>query len=256
MAHFLKQIFRRENIINVLIIAAAVVTVFEVPQSVGVGEEKILLALLGLLALDGLIEKTAYLERIEEGLKSIRNIVSANPNAVSLTSRDALPPFSESVSGANNVFVFAISAHSLVGQHYTVILNALKEGTHFRFVLVSPDNQALEAAPLASASSTDTEIQVRWIYDTLNVLGRLAQNDTRGTLEVKLFKGIPTTSLIAYDTDRQHGWFQIDPHYHRRTPLSRPTFTLKASSGSEWFKYYQELIEDVWNDSVEFDLKA
>jgi hypothetical protein len=40
-----KLVFRRENLVALLLVAAAIVSVFEIPQSLGVSETKLLLVL-------------------------------------------------------------------------------------------------------------------------------------------------------------------------------------------------------------------
>jgi hypothetical protein len=66
MATIVKQIFKRENILILLLILGALLGVVGVPQKYGFSSEQLLLALLAVLAFDTLAERLGYLDRIEQ----------------------------------------------------------------------------------------------------------------------------------------------------------------------------------------------
>lgn len=254
MKFFLKRLFRRENVVTLLLVVTAVLAIFELPQKVGLNEIQIILIMLGFLAVDALIEKLGYLEGIETSTKTIENIIVPYPNSVVLRHRRDLLPFSQRVEGKRDVFVFAISANSLLSQNSRAIQNALTKGTNFRFLLVSPDNPSLEAASHSSPSAASVETQVQWIQHSVEMLRHISQDNTKGKLELRYFSGIPTTSLIAYDADTDNGSIQVEPHAFRQTPADRPLFNLQLQSKNEWYSYYKEVIEDLWDTSTPISL--
>ena len=250
-----QRLFRRDNIIVLILVIAATLSIFEIPQQFGVSETKIILIMLGFLAIDSLLEKIGYLETIDTRTKRIEHIIISHPNAVALQTRQVLQPFSERILGVKNVFIFAISANALVMQNTRIIENARRTGTNFRFLLASPDNPALRAASLSSPSSANIDTQVQWINDTVKTLKTMAKTKARGKLELRLYQGVPTTSLIGYDPRRDTGWIQVEPHVYRQAPASRPLFIVQASSRSEWFDFYRDMIAELWEDGQEVALQ-
>ena len=254
MKAFLLRIFKRENLVVLVLVVTAVLSVFEIPQHFGINETKVVLIMLGFLAIDSLVEKIGYMDEIETRVKHIEAIVAVNPNSIVLQSRRSLN-FSELIKGVNNVFVCATSANHLVPTEFTNIENALKRGVNFRFVLVSPKNPSLQAAPRSSPSSTGSDLQSRWIEDTIEMLKKLSNINTKGKLELRLFDGIPTMSLNAYDIDRYDGYIQVEPHVYKKSPTDRPLFLLQIRNKSEWCEYYRKVVKDIWEDSSEYSLK-
>jgi hypothetical protein len=254
MKTLFQRLLRRENFVALLLVATAFISVLEIPQKFGVSETKLLLLMVGFLAIESLIVKIEYLESIEACAKRMEQIIVSHPNAVILQPRTALPLFPERIEGVKNVFVFAMSANALVMQYSRDIESALKAGTNFRFLIVSPDNPALQAAHLSSPTLSDLETQIRWINDTLIMLKVIAQIKAKGRLEVRLFQGLPTGSLIAYDVDRDTGWIQVESHIYKQAPASRPIFILSARSKNEWFNFYRKTIVELWSESQELSL--
>ncbi|MCL4299775.1 MAG: hypothetical protein KJ077_28830 [Anaerolineae bacterium] len=250
----ISRLFRRENLVALLLIAAAIISVFGIPQHFGISELTVVVILVGFLALDSLIEKVGYLEEIESRVRGLEASVLAHPNMILLQRREALRSFPERVKGVRNIYILSLSANTLVMQNSDVIRNALETGTNFRFLLMSPKSAAIHAAELSSPTSANTDTQIRWIEDTIEMLRQVTQKRTKGRIEVHLFDCLPTASIVGYDIDRDDGWLQVELHTYRKTPSSRPLFVLQANSRSEWYEFYCKVIEELWKESLEISL--
>jgi len=55
--HSSKKCLKRENLLVVVLVVAAILGIVGVPQSIGITTDQIILALLGVLALDTLLER-------------------------------------------------------------------------------------------------------------------------------------------------------------------------------------------------------
>jgi hypothetical protein len=180
----------------------------------------------------------------------IETLVRAHPDAVMLQPRTELPPFVESIKGVRDVFVLAISANELTQQYSREIESALKAGTNFRSALLFPDNSGvIEALTACSPSEATTDVQIGWIRSSIAILSRLAESPTQGKLEVGLYRGLPTMSMVAYDIDLEGGCIQIEPHAFRLAPMSRPAFLLRANGKSQCFDCYKKVARDLWDSS-------
>ena len=255
MKTIMQRIWKRENLVALLLIVTAILSLFEIPQILGITETKIILIMLGFLAVDGLIEKVGYLDEAEKRIKHIENVIMPHPNSILLQNRRSLPSFLDLISGVKNVFIFAMSANNLVTNEYRTIENALIRGVNFRFVLISPDNLVLQVAPHSSPSAAALDDQVQWIQSTFEMLEKLSHIEKKGRLELRLFHGIPTTSLVAYDIEKENGWVQVEPHIYRQTPADRPLFVLQIGSKNEWIHYYRKVVAEIWAASTESHIK-
>jgi len=81
MIAFFQKMFKRENLLVVVLVVAAILGIVGVPQSIGITTDQIILALLGVLALDTLLERIGYLERIENHIAKLENKINPQISA-------------------------------------------------------------------------------------------------------------------------------------------------------------------------------
>ena len=112
MKSILRRVLKRENVLTLLLAIGAILGSIGVPQSLGITSERILLALLGVLALDTLIERLGYLDRIEThtiGLqKQIEPIESAQ-----LQSRQQIEELIEALSESTTTIIESVQGVEL-----------------------------------------------------------------------------------------------------------------------------------------------
>ena len=255
MKIFLSRLFKRENLVALVLVATAIISIFEIPQRFGVSDSKVILILIGFLAIDSLIEKIGYLDDIEKRLTKFESLAFPYPNSIAIVNRNTIvPPFQERVLHAKSVFIFAMSANTLLMQYSRDIEKALRQGTKIRFVLVAPDNPSISSLVASSPTSSNEETQISWIHHTVDMLREMRSRNNKVKLELRFFHGLPSESLIGYDVENESGYIQVEQIVHRQTPASRPLYLLRANSNREWFNYYRSVIEEIWTDSKEVSL--
>lgn len=248
-----EKILKRENAIALFVFAAAVLSFFGIPQKwFEIDDIQIILIIFGFLALDSLLEKVGFLSSIDNRTKKIEEVIQPNNDLVLLQPREALLSFSERIKNIDEIFISAISANSLLVQEYRTIQDALRKGTNLKILLIDPDNPSLQSAYFSSASSTSINTQKQWVLNTMEMLENLSSASHKGKLQVGLFEGIPTCSIIAYDYQKDDGWIQVEPHIYKKSPVSRPHFDLYCSGKSRWLDYYKGVIDDLWDSRKEY----
>ena len=144
----LKSLLRRlaspRNMLPLVIIIGAVVGVFDISFfGVRVESEQIIMALLGFLAIDALIERLDILANIEQGIRTISRTIS--PSATSdafFRSRD-FHKVENLIREANNeIWVHGVTLDGLVTLAY-LLEDKLKEGCKVRILAPDPNGSAI-----------------------------------------------------------------------------------------------------------------
>ena len=73
MRDIISKLFKRENTVAVILLISAVLGLVGVPQRIGITSEQIILAFLGLLTVDTLIERLGYLNGLAADVRELRN---------------------------------------------------------------------------------------------------------------------------------------------------------------------------------------
>ena len=252
MRKITRGLLKRENLVAVVIIVTAVLTIFEVPQNLfNLSVDKVILILLGFLALDSLIEKIGYLESIEEKISRVEQAHPKDPDNVVLKTRETIPLITERLRNVKSVIIIAISANALLSSHIHRIEKAFQEGTKFRLLLMDPESPYLGAVAMSEPAIYSAEHQAQRIIDSVRLATKLSRDGVgSGQMEVRYFRGIPTVSIIAYDVDESHGLIQVELHSFQSALTSRPLFLLGKKQNPTWYKHYSTMIDKLWQAGV------
>jgi len=71
--------------------------------------------------------------------------------------------------------------------------------------------------------------------------------ENQENVQIKLYKKIPTASILLIDKNRESGSIRVEPILHNFPPNERPAFTVTRSSS---FELYNKLV-DSFNDMLE-----
>jgi hypothetical protein len=67
-----------------------------------------------------------------------------------------------------------------------------------------------------------------------------------GSLSVRLISYSPSFSIISFDANRSNGVVFVDIYPHGSGYGSPPTFDLTLHRDGEWYKYFVEQFEQMW----------
>jgi len=259
MHNIIKRIFRRENIIAILLFLGALLGLMGAPQSIGITPDQITLALLALLGVDMLVEKLGYLDRIETHIRDLFSRIEPQSSVDCLLHpRSELTSFSTWLQQASDIWVSGMALNALIRNHGAEILEEAKGGgTRFRFLLVDPDKPSIVDA-LTSASSLHTTAaeSEQNVRQTIAWLRNLSMETPKWAIEVRLTDHVPTCALLLVDGEKPHGQIVVETYGYRLSPGERLHMRLARSLDSRTYGFYFEQFMRKWEASkpLEIDL--
>jgi hypothetical protein len=210
--------------------------------------EQIALAILGLLAVDALIERKLVLERIKADLSILKD---AHMNRPLLTWEDDLvqkSPLESYIKDANELFVSGGHLHNLMERQRYLLENWLKYNKRARILLVleDPETARKGRTPVLNSDIDKTrEDYANKIKTSLGIIAILAQEFPR-KVGVKLTKEVPSLTVMIVDQRRA----RIGVNLYMGGPNKRPMFEVHKDNNPEWFNLFNERYRHkLWDDA-------
>jgi len=243
------QLFALRNIIPLITIILAFLGASGLIQSSTFTTDKLILALLGVLAIDTVVERLGYLSRIEDSIKSL-SLTTSKPLFVNRATLNSDEPFEQFVARGQDVVIVGITLVGTVGPLRTFFKTTMQQGTKLRFLLLDPESTGIQLAARSHGVSPESMRN-----DILSSLGHLRQlmdssrGNKGGSLEVRLLKAIPDAGVIVRDGNRDTGEIRYEMYLFQTDVAGRPAFRLRATDG-EIFRRFRDAVERAWNDST------
>jgi hypothetical protein len=251
-----RRLLELRSIIPVLTISLAFLGVSGFAQKLGFTAEQIILGLLGIIAIDTLVDRLGYLHRIEEGIKSLSGAVS-KPPFLSREMLDRIEPFERFLGRGRDVLISGVALNSIAGPRREFFRRMILQGSHLRFLLLDPDSPSLGA--IAYSHGMSPEALKSDILGALNHLALLegitsTGHVQQGSIEVRLLQAIPNISIVMRDSDRAIGEIRCELHIYKTDTTERPSFRLTPDD-EEIYRRYRDAIDRLWNDSKQWTAK-
>ena len=128
------------------------------------------------------------------------------------------------------------------------IENSLMKGHNVKILMIKPNSCASKMAELRSINQDESTIS-NVVVTNLNHLSKLQEKDYTGKLEVKLIDYLPSTTIVVFNTNTTLGLMYLRLQTFRVQNERRPTFKLLKQSNKEWFKFYIQQFENVWENA-------
>lgn len=210
--------------------------------------DQIVMALLGVLALDTVVERLGYLKRIEDGIKAL-GAGGGKPLFMSRTALNAQEPFEQLVARGRDVLIAGATLVGTAGPLRTFFRTTVEQGTNLRFMLLDPESPCLELAARIHGISSEA---IR--NDIISSLGHLQQlrdsvnNGRKGAVQIKLFSTIPDSGIAMRDSNLPTGEIRCELYLYQTDVAGRPAFRLTPADGMI-YRQYRDAIERLWSDA-------
>jgi hypothetical protein len=250
----LRQLIEFRNIVPLLAIILAFLATVGIPQRWGFDTQRIILALLGVLALDTAVERLGYLRRIEDSIKSLGGIAS-RPTFLNRTMLDAEEPFTQFVSRGQDVLITGLSLLSTVGQLREFFKRTVQQGTNLRFLLLDPESPCLgSVAQFHGASPESLRTDIMSSLQHLQQLIDSVRDSKGGSIQVRLLTTIPGTSIVMRDGHRDIGVIRCELYLYQADVSQRPAFRLTPANGTDYHRR-RDAAERLWEDSQPWEMR-
>ena len=198
--------------------------------------EGIIIALLGLLSIDGLTERITSLEKIEKHLGNI-------PMGQALRHRTEIPLIEEQTSHASEIVIMAASAVTLTARYAHYFEEKMKQGCKFKIVLLDPDGPSMNSWILLNKMPT-AEADIRMSLENFKKLAQLGKNDD--SFSVRMLDVFLPYSMFAVDLNKRSGSMVIEFHGYKLAPTDRPHVYLTYQNTPDWYNRFNDQFQHVW----------
>jgi hypothetical protein len=252
LKHFSKRLFTLRNLAPMLIILGAIIGSLGLsPFGIQFTNEQIILALLAFLAIDSLVERLDLLSDIEEGIKHIRNAVTAKVNATMFFKKGVdFPRMEQLIKDARkDIWIAGVTLESTMAISGDLV-EKMEDGCSIRILALNPRGKNFRVA--SEYFNVNPEYAPDRIEAHLrNIYSRLAQSKN-GSFEIRIIDTIVSTGYLIIDHESQNGWMNVRLYLYGWGAKNAPLFALRKSEDPVWFEIYLTQYKKAWEDATQF----
>lgn len=248
-----KRLFSLRNLVPALVITGAVIGSLGItPFGLKFNDQQVILALLGFLAIDALVERLDILTNIENNVKDIQRSVSSKFKASEfLKKRSDLPRMEQLIESAKDeVWISGVSLGTMVNIHW-VFADKIKQGCKIRFLVFDPDGQAhLQAAKYYNWKSPDDIL--RLIKHNLSTLARIPTQGQDTRLQIRVIDQVLSSGFFIVDPNKDNARMIVQLYMYHTDSLTSPLFELTKKDDPAWFAVFLDQFQTVWDNASQF----
>jgi len=219
-------------------------------QKLGLPADQIIIFVLGLLAINALVERLTYLRKLETNISSL-SAKLGKPLFRTRPTLDAEEPFDQSLERARDLLIAGLSLVATVGPRRDILKRMMQQGSNLRFLLLDPSSPCLEIAARTHGVSADSlRSDITSTLHHLRQMGNLKSlaNHKAGSLQVKLANTILGASIVMNDSTTKAGEITCELHLFHVGATERPAFRLTPTDGPVYSRF-RDSIEALWTAS-------
>ncbi len=210
-----------------------------------------ILAVLGLIAVSGLWERSRRLNRIEKITKESRDLVQTK-----LQGQASAKDFfigkekghsEQSFATADDIYLSGMTLTRTTREYLHIFGERLKSGANIKIMVVEPKPELMDELVLRSFGNTTAgywKTRIDTVVDLINVIAKTP--GSTGKLEIGFLPFLPSFGFTLIDYNRSHATCYVEL-YHHRSAMANPTFILKAKEDPNWYQFFQNQFETMWN---------
>lgn len=246
----LRHILNVKNIPLIVAIIAALLSFTNLPTKFGVDPNLLILTLLGLIAIDHLVERVGLLEEIK---CKVDNFPESNINNNLKPRAESHVPIKE-LEQSNEILICSKNIGSLIETYYGIFQTKIQNNCSVRIILVNPkDDATVKVVSTSSLSTPDTHDYKQLIETTIKKLLvlRSSVGQQSGNLEVRIIDFIPPFGLTILNSQLSSGKIFVELYSHKGKVSERPHFVLMNGDGN-WYQYFLGQWKEIYKSSEEY----
>jgi hypothetical protein len=209
---------------------AVIVVVIQIVSSFVTHQDKITtlvtatsVMLLGIIAL-----ATADIRRDLKETRSVRSWRVFADRSETPSLRDRIE------SGSSEVYIFGLQLGHVVHELLPLLHRRAGEGYRVNLALLSPVDAAGQQLTWIDQmgmvhSFPNLDQILRTNIERLKQWSSTFDEPRTKNIKIRLYRQIPTASVVIFDPDRSTGYIQVEPILHRLDPSQRPAFWVRRS---------------------------
>ena len=258
LAATLRNLAHPENLINLAAIVVAIVLGYRSIQT-GVLDQyfQAVLAVLGILAFAQLVagysatQRDARLKRVSETIASLEQYMESHVGADKFLVRRAdFPPLEIALSNAKQIEVVGTSLNAFANTYHSFLEQKREAGCQIRLITTNPSNKVADLIAQRFPEAPKREVHLAHVKSVLRSLSNISGHlPSGGSIEVRLLDTLPPFGLFIIDGDTSNGRIRVELYPDSVSLSDRPIFELLASRDGEWYKFFRQQFEFLWQKS-------
>jgi hypothetical protein len=252
--------FTLDNLLDILtiVVAAVLVTRYNIHQPTAANTSEILtsvLAVLGLIAVSGIWDRSRRIGRIENLTESILQNTQTTKEALFTTdfSASIQKEIEEKIETSKDLLIIGNNLGSIIKLNYSLLENRLKQQKTIRIVLAKPNTPASDMAVSREYLPIDPNLWQMQTHATLNTLVELKKK-VSDKLIIRVVETYLTHGIILADTDTNNGSAYCWMYSFKTRKGNRPKFVLRPTD-DYWYDHFVEEAEAIWHSAKHWEPK-
>ena len=201
-------------------------------------------------------------ETLSEQIAELRRSLPDRPSAKAFFR--PMHDFEIRLKNATKIDLCGVSLTSTVSTHFATLRSRIEAGAELRILVIDPKSSAIKMTSERSTNPKDTLYYRRRLDSTFSDLSYLhkfaddmkekgRKGSRTGSLSVKLLSYAPSFSVVSLVSADKEGLVQVEIFPHKFGFKARPVFTLSLDNDGEWYTYFVEQFEQMWNAATPWD---
>jgi hypothetical protein len=262
MKKLLRRLLNRRNLLALVTVVIGLLSLFGVPQDLGLTSEQVILGLLSFIALEAIVVNIGYLESLRDFSEEMRARVIQPSLDSLLAPRRGRFDLADFKGEVKDVLICGVSLEGIAMSQANLIAELLGKGCRFRFVLISPEASFLDRIDLRMSNYVGEEViraNIRAGIARLAQLYRSLEDKQRERMKVRSYAGIPFFSAVRLITDIEASdviW--ISYFTYGGATGERRGVLIHSDTSPETFSFYDRSLAQLWraSDGVDLDTFA
>jgi hypothetical protein len=199
---------------------------------------------------------------LENQLTALQRNLPDRPSALSFFRKTPdLAPF---LQRANQIDLCGVTLTNTLNRQFAILRERLDAGGTIRLLIIDPASHAIEMSAQRSASPKDTEYYRRRSESALSDITYLIKynNDRKqtkgrnlksGNISVRLLSYAPSYGICSFDKKKNDGCVFVEIYPHKFGFKVPPTFELNLENDGEWYTYFVDQFEQMWDAAAPWD---
>ena len=200
------------------------------------------------------LDRYRKLRRIDTQSEKTRELIEdkivKQIKASAFFNEDAVPN-SGALASASQIWISGITLGNTAKAFVHDLSQRLEAGADVRFILLDTEEDTLEQLVRRSfGNQADTKYYRERIEATRTLIRIIAETpDSTGTIAVGAISYVPSFGIVLIDPESANGKGYVEV-YHHNSQRPSPRFRLDVDSDPQWFYFFKEQYELMWNRST------
>lgn len=217
---------------------------------------------LGILAF-GLIRDRLHREALAKQIDELKMRLPDRPSAIAFfqKSRD----IHSHLQHALQIDMCGVTLTGTLNREYGILRERLQAGAKVRILIIDPDSLAIEMTAQRTGNPQDLDYhrnrldsslrELAYIYKRMSEM-KPQKGNKLGSFSVKLMSYAPSFGMLSVDVKQKEGISFIEIYPHKFGYMPPLLFDLTPERDQEWFEYFINQFDVMWEAAKSWDPKA